>query len=247
MALQCLHDLSCGHIEDIDDSIDGSTRNVLSIGTLQGGGVEFNSSSRLGADVLTYAMLSVNFPFCGSRTRSSFPLSTLYSVILPSCDPLTTYLSQGENVTVHKSTGPRATCLSSCPVVVVQKHNEESRELLAIAAIAGYYLRYKGHVCRYSLWPSELMATDTIPKEWPVRVCRRLNSLSSKFHTLTTSSRPPVTMMSCGSPRGNSSSCGSDASGFSSAAVVVVVVFLPGFSCPQSQLQMLTSWALSSL
>lgn len=87
------------------------------------------------------------------------------------------------------------------------------------------------------------MATETMPKECPVSVCRNRSSLSSKFHTLTTSSSPPVTMMSCGGPRGSSlGGCSpSGTAGFPSGTPARFVNF------PQSQDQILTSWALSSL
>ena len=81
----------------------------------------------------TYAKLSVNFPFCGSSTCSALPLSTLYIVIFPSCDPEITYLLSGEKQTVHKSTGPRVIWFNNVPVSELHKQRVESSELLAIS------------------------------------------------------------------------------------------------------------------
>lgn len=78
-------------------------------------------------------MLKVNFPFCGSNTCSTLPVSTVYIEILPSFEPDITYLSQGENATVQRSTGPNANKCCCWPLCESQKHKLESKELLAMA------------------------------------------------------------------------------------------------------------------
>lgn len=80
-------------------------------------------------------MLRVNFPFWGSNTCSAFPVSTLYIEIFPSLDPEITYLLQGENATVHRSTGPNESKCFCSPVLESQKQRLESKELLAIAKL----------------------------------------------------------------------------------------------------------------
>lgn len=166
----------------------------------------------------------MNFPFCGSSTTSGFAVSTLYSEIFPSCEPDITYLPSGENVTVHKSTGPNAVWFNNCPVSALQMHNPESNELLAIVL------------------PSLLTATDTTPNEWPDNCWRNSSFLSFTFHTLTVSSKLPVTMKSL-------------ASGFfgdsivSSTSLFAVVSASEAFldDRPQATAQMLSSWANSCL
>lgn len=123
-------------------------------------------------------MLSVNLPFCGSKTCSTLPDSTPYIDILPSCDPDITNLSHGENATVHRSTGPRASCFSRRPELELQKQSPESKELLAIVL------------------PSRLIATETTPREWPGSCWRSLSCCSLTSQILTWLSRPPVTIKS---------------------------------------------------
>lgn len=169
-------------------------------------------------------MLSVNLPFCGSNTCSALPVSTLYNDILPSCEPDMTNLSHGEKATVHRSTGPNAIWFSNWPESALQKHKPESSELLAI------------------IWPSELMATETTPSEWPVNGCRSSSRWSFRSHILTKSSSPPVTMKSfiCCVGLLNRESC--EASGSSSSSL--------GFSCvvrPQAHDQTLSVCAVSCL
>lgn len=192
-------------------------------------------------------MLNVNFPFWGSSTCSGFAVSTLkqyinhitnidayflainpkqthlYNEILPSCDPEITYLSHGEKATVHKSTGPRAAWFSSWPVSVFQMQRPESNELLAI------------------VWPSELTATETTPSEWPDNCCRNSSRLSFKSHTLTVSSKLPVTIKSLICSVGFVAES-LEASGSSSS---FSFPWLP--VRPQATLQMLSSWASSCL
>lgn len=78
-------------------------------------------------------MLSVYFPFWASNVCSAFPVSTLYMEILPSFSPDITYLLQGENCTVQRSTGPKLSRCFLSPERASHKHMVESRELLAMA------------------------------------------------------------------------------------------------------------------
>lgn len=176
---------------------------------------------------LTYAMLNVNFPFCGSRTTSGFAVSTLYSEILPSWEPDMTYLPSGEKVTVHKSTGPNAVWFNSWPVSALQIHNPESKELLAIVL------------------PSLLTATDTTPREWPDNCWRNSNFLSFTFQTLTVSSKLPVTMKSLISTE-SGLVVESDVSSATAFAVFTVSEAIFD-DRPQATAQMLSSWANSCL
>lgn len=86
--------------------------------------------------------------------------------ILPSFDPDITYLLQGENATVHKSTGPKLSKCFCCPVWASQKHKLESSELLAIATKNNHYNHNKNTELFISLLlcPSELTATETTPR-----------------------------------------------------------------------------------
>lgn len=168
-------------------------------------------------------MLSVNFPFCGSRTCSGLAVSTLYNEILPSCEPDITYLSHGENATVHKSTGPSAAWFNSWPVSVFQMQRPESSELLAI------------------VFPSELTATETTPNEWPDNCWRNSKRLSFRSQTFTTSSKLPVTMKSFTSSADESL----DSSG--SADTSSALGFFGSPVRPHATLQILSSWASSCL
>lgn len=94
------------------------------------------------------------------------------------------------------------------------------------------------------LWPSELTATETTPSAWPFNWCRSFSELSSRTsHTLTRSSRPPVTIKSFGFGSFLSKSNGFSSSGgvFSSPA------FAGSGSRPQAHAQSAFSWAFSSL
>lgn len=177
------------------------------------------------ASSLTYAMLSVNLPFCGSSTCSGFAVSALYIDILPSCDPEMTYLSHGENATVHKSTGPSAAWFSSWPVSIFQRHRPESSELLAIVL------------------PSELTATDTTPSEWPDNFWRNSKRLSFRSQIFTMSSKLPVTMKSL-----TGSTEAVESLEMSGSAVTSSFFGLFGSPVwPHATLQMLSSCAFSSL
>lgn len=168
-------------------------------------------------------MLNVNFPFCGSNTVSGFAVSTLYSEIFPSCEPDITYLPSGENVTVHKSTGPNAVWFNNCPVSALQIHNPESNELLAIVL------------------PSLLTATETTPKEWPDNCWRNSSFLSFTFQTFTVSSKLPVTMKSL-----ISTDCGligDTIDSFVSAFTISLVSVAVLDDRPQATAQILSSWA----
>lgn len=130
--------------------------------------------------------LKVNFPFWGSRTCSTFPVMTLYIDILPSFEPEITKLLSGENATVHKSTGPKTTWFNSFPSTELQIHKVESRELLAISERI-FYKNFK-HIQKaklFSHFPFGDTSTETIPREWPVKLYKWLNELPSTFHTFT--------------------------------------------------------------
>jgi len=78
-------------------------------------------------------MLSVYLPFWASSVCSAFPVSTLYIEIFPSFRPDITYLLQGENPTVQRSTGPKVSRCFLSPERASQRHMVESNELLAMA------------------------------------------------------------------------------------------------------------------
>lgn len=73
-------------------------------------------------------MLNVNLPLV-SYERSAFAVSTLYTVILPACEPDIMYLSSGLKATVHKSTGPTSIVDFFSPVSKSHTLILESKEL----------------------------------------------------------------------------------------------------------------------
>lgn len=191
-------------------------------------------------------MLNVYLPFCASSTCSALPVSTLYIEILPSFSPEITYLLHGEKPTVHRSTGPNVSMCFFSLVLALHRHMLESSELLAMAVEECTFNLSPATpaLALHLLWPSELTATETTPSAWPFNWCRSFSVLSSRTsHTLTRSSRPPVTIKSFGF-----GSFLSKSNGFSSSGGVFSSPALAGSgSRPQAHAQSAFSWAFSSL